>query len=249
MDFDRPPLNQMEWCSSKEYQWIFKSARLDLSPSIIKNRHWLLAISLKNPLFSNQWISSALQTAKSFGGNVSVTLVDEPYVFTMAAISCTDNALSENMNKLSKIRAEQLTRIKRLINKSNIDANFILWQDMHDQTPKELIYELMDAFTVKKSKTRTLILKQVARALPSFIDNTNQEQLAEFFLHEAPVLINYYYKTSPGTIDIYPTQQAQFFWDLDIGILKNELPIASMLAHESQPHVYCYSARTSNIES
>ena len=70
--------------------------------------------------------------------------------------------------------------------------------------------------------------------------------LSKFFLDEAPVLVNYYYALAPGCIDVYPDKQAPFFWELDAGLLVNELPIASNLASKAKPHVYCCSAPITN---
>ena len=231
----------MEWCLDK-FCLTFQTARGTLSPGDIKNRRCFLAVSLKNPLFSNQWITSVLRSIAEHQGQVVVTLVDDPYVLTAAALSSSAEAYRTNMEKLNIQRSEQLRRIDRIIDHSGLDVEFLPWRDISEPTPHNLVSELEEAFYKKEGRVRTLVLRQVANALPQVKNIDEQMRLAEFFLSEAPVLLNYYYAISPGVIDIYPSPQAQFFWELDTGLLTDELPIASSLASDSPPHVYCYSA-------
>ena len=231
----------MEWCSGG-FCWTFQSVRSALLPDAIKDRQWLLAVSLRNPMFSNQWIKLAINAATAHRGQVVVTLVDDPYVSSVSALSTSEKIYCSNMVKLKRQRSEQLRRIEKIIKQSNVGVSFKFWKDLCASTPHELTIELTEAFIDNKSRVRELVLDQVAIAHPEIKELVQQTRLAKFFIDEAPVLINYYYAISPGTIDVYPGPQARFFWELDAGLLVNELPKASLLASAGLPHVYCHSS-------
>jgi hypothetical protein len=238
-------LNEMEWRSGG-FSWKFQSAQVELSPGIIKDRKWLLAVSLRNPMFSSRWIRAAINAAAEHRGHMIITLVDEPYVSSMSALSASLQDYNSNIVSLERQRTEQLLRLKRIAHETPVDVEFVLWQDLCKSTPIELSGEINAAFTDSASRVRELVLAQVAIAHREIIDPNIQTQLARFFLDEAPVLINYYYILSPGVIDVYPGPQAPFFWELDVGLLVKELPIASRLAFTRKPHVYCHSSSSAN---
>lgn len=233
-------INEMEWDSGFE-TWKIQSTRGSLLPSAIMERTWLIAISLRNPRFSNRWLRSAIRTAQRHRGRVVITLVDEPYASSIRALSVSRSKLKESLANLDRQKDQQLRRLELLVKHLYGDVQVITWERFCRATPDSLRTEIARGFVNQSSRVRRLVLSEVARVHPGVEDISTKLKLAQFFLEEAPVLINIYYAALPGVIDMYPGPQSRFFWDLDAGLLNNELPEASRLATSGPPHVYCCS--------
>jgi len=238
-------LSELDWVSAG-FRWCFQSCRLELTPGLIKNRNWLVAVSLRNPAFSNRWLKAVISAASLLEGCVTLTLVFEPYIASMDALSTSLSDYKENILKLEKQRREQWNRLNKLIRNVGCNVTLIAWQELCELISADLVDELDVAFKNPASRVRQLVQMQVALVHPQVEDIVVRDRLADFFLDEIPVLINYYYSIASGCVDVYPGPQAPFFWELDGGFLNDELPYASSLVRKAKPHVYCHSSRVAN---
>ena len=63
------------------------------------------------------------------------------------------------------------------------------------------------------------------------------KRFAEFFLCEVPVLLNTYY-CDGATLDIYPGQQPNFFWQIEMGMFEDELPEMTAMTRRGRSMLY-----------
>lgn len=241
MDSKQFNLNEFEIVSS-DITWKFQSSRELLNINSLKRRSWLIAISLRNPAFSNKWLRAAVGLSSMLDGETVITLVDEPYLVSISTLSVSSQTFEDNLNIYRKQSEEQWNRLHKKIQPYFDNVKLVIWQNLYNSTPDSLFNELKDAFKKNGSRVRYLVQIQVNKAHPHINDPETLEKLADFFLDEAPVLINYYYNKAPGCIDLYPKPQAPFFWELDKGNLSKELPCSTHLVKNNWPHVYCHSS-------
>lgn len=228
-------LYQVEW-ESDELSWCFQGHG-QISPSTIRRSIFLIAISLRNPAFSNEWISSVLRDIRYFGGHGVVCLVDTPYLSSIQAQAGTRKEFLENYQRLKTEREQHLQRVRQLVEPHASFTSLLDWNDLITITPKEYNLELLGAFAAN-GRTTALVLKQVTKVFPDEVDPEKLSQLARFFIEEVPVLVNLYYRLLDGCIDVYPGPQAEFFWALDNGLLHDELPVLSNIAKSGPRHRY-----------
>ena len=236
MKTDCSQLNHKLVWESDNTLWEFESIP-NFTASQIKKSVFLIAISLRNPSFSNAWLENVLTDIKHFGGSAIVSLVDTPYISSVHALSKSRSEMVTNLGRLKKEREQHLLRVRQSIADFEQFTTLIDWNDLIALTPKEYNAEIIQGFS-KSSKTQELVLRQVKKAFPEENSDETLKKLSKFFIEEVPVLCFLYYVLWPGCIDVYPGTQADFFWCLEKGELKEELPNLSKLAISNLPHLY-----------
>lgn len=228
--------SEIDWSGIKS-SWRFQRGRDAVAPTEIQGSNFLIAVSMRNPQFSNDWIEEALECIQAWRGKALLTLVDLPYLASIEVLSATPTEKTESLRIYERQRLEQATRLSRISTQHEDVCDYWSWSTLLSITPSALLPELEQAFFTKK-KVYSLVIDQVKRVFDNVEDLTTLEGLAKFFLHEVPTLIHIYYSLVPGCIDIYPGQQADFFWELDRQNLSDELPMASRLAMAGPSHTY-----------
>ena len=201
------------------------------------HREFLVAVSLRNPLFSNQWLRGTFEDIAYLNGSIYLCLVDEPY-FERAKESSDEAGLGRQLALLHRQCEEQERRLKRVATAFRDRVSIFRWTDLEKLVPRVLFAELEAAFFSRKT-VHTALVDQVKRALPDGSPPEELEHASVFLLKEFPVLIyTYYNKPANGLIDVYPGAQAPFFWWLERGLFVDELPHATKLAQAGPPLVY-----------
>lgn len=221
-------INETECC-----QWRVISKRSIAELLNFKEYDMFLAVSLKNKSFSSRWLEAAFQDFGAFDANVTVTLVDVPY-FENARNSFQGEILKREILKLEAIKQENESRILSLIPKFPCKSRFIAWELLEQQTDSRIKNELNSAYS-KKGKVYDLLRGQTQKVVRNNMCFPSHDS---FLLSEIPVLIDIYYNKFTDSIDVYPGEQFSFFWELESGKLKDELPLMTAMALDSKGHIY-----------
>jgi hypothetical protein len=230
------PDNEAFWLHG-ETEWRFFRAREGQRPIDFRSSEFLICVSLKNPRFSNAWLTEALAGSSDLGRQTVVTLVDSPYFETLGPVDMTLMERQRRLGRLARQRDEQLARIQRLTDDFGRSCVFRPWSSFQDQTAQPLKEELYAAFGGGGRVTR-LISEQVRSVMDMLLDDPEVQHFARFLLEEIPVLVTIYYRVMNGCVDVYPGEQAPFFWALDRGELADELPLMTAMAIAGAPHTY-----------
>lgn len=203
-------------------QWRF-TARRELFPSDLGRRDFLVAVSLRNPRFSNAWLGAVGGSVGRWGGRLHVCLVDEPY-FEQAAASVA-RAAANHLRALAQQRAEQRSRLARFA-RANL-CRLFEWEELRARTPLPLFHEVEAAFAARGRFWRAVMEQTRSKSVQ---DASGRLADCIFLRREVPVLVNVYHRLLRGTIDVYPGPQAALFWKLEAGHFRRELPICTALA-------------------
>lgn len=220
-----------------ETEWHFFRAREDHRTIDFRSSDFLIGVSLKNPRFSNAWLTEALSGAEELGKRTVVTLVDSPYFETLGPRDFGLSERRERLLRLGRQRDEQLARIQKLIADFRATCLFKPWSEFQAATPLQLKEELNAAYG-SGGRVTELISAQVRSVMDMFLDDDEVRHFARFLLEEIPVLVTIYYELMDRCVDVYPGEQAPFFWALDKGELESELPEMTKMALKGPPHTY-----------
>jgi hypothetical protein len=227
---------EMQW-SGPQSDWVIERRRALIGPTDLNESTFLIAVSMRNPQFSNRWMQETIGCVKAWGGKAVLTLVDLPYLASIDVLSRNPKAKHRALLAYEQQRSEQVGRIQRIASDDPETCEFHSWDTLQALTPRLLQPEVVDAFFTRKS-VHALVMKQVRRVFDDIADQSTLERLAMFFLQEVPILAFLYYTFYGHVVDLYPGPQADFFWELDGGLLQNELPSLSRLALQGAPHTY-----------
>jgi len=229
--------------SKSQRFWLFSSTDKDIQLECLAGLQWTLFLSLKNPAFSNAWLADGLSLCHQFSGLMKLFVVDSPHFKILPIISSLnrDVDIDRLQANLIQHRDEQIQRLERLASKNIAFTTLASWDSYASIAPTYIANEVVHAFRHPGSRVHRLVMHQVKKAHSEIVDFALLAQLSQFFLDELPVLIASYYSSAAHIIDIYPKNQAPFFWALEAGMLSAELPKTYTYIKQSKPRVYCYS--------
>ncbi len=227
---------KIQW-SNEWVRWQFERQRSSIGVTEITGSDFLIAVSMRNPKFSNDWLDEVLAGIRRWRGRALITLVDVPYLASIEVLSTDDRSKREALRIYERQRSEQATRLERIAAQNEDISDYISWDTLLSLSSVELATELHAAFR-RRGLVYGLVLGQVRRLFVDLEDEARLENLAQFFLLEVPTLLHLYYQLAEGCIDVYPGDQASFFWELDCGRLVDELPTASQVVARARPHTY-----------
>jgi hypothetical protein len=189
----------------------------------LASRRGLLAISIKNPRFSNALISSFARICCDNMAQGLVTVVDRPYELNLRAAGRGPAWEHAEIEKLRRIAAETRIRVTRMLAKERASRIELLdWNTLEEVTPAWLTDEIHAGWN-----RRGIFYADVLAQTQTVIPETEQpllERYAEFMIDELPVLLYLYYFGCEQVVDFYPGPQPLLFWKLEAGVYAEELP-------------------------
>lgn len=225
-------LSHIEW-TSRKCIWSICRRNEIFSIDEITGRNFLIAISLRSPKFSNYWLSSILDDIfQEFHGQALICLVDFPYHEKISNLCDQCSDLEIKLLNLKNQRDQQLRRIDKLIKKFDSVIPVFNFNDLLNLVPVSLFDEIEKAY-ILKNKVYESINSQVYLSVKDLKNISQVENESIFLRKELPVLVYIYYKFLNTHIDVYPGPQSHFFWNLEEGFFKDELPISSEMAATS----------------
>jgi hypothetical protein len=243
MSDDRQALTRFAWSSRCE--WQVMSLSKDLSWSDLRDAKFLIAVSLRNPKFSNHWLKAVVEDALELGGTVKVCLVDTPY-FERVKYSSQERV--QQLQKLTSLFNESVQQEQRLTKVLSVYAarvEVFRWVDVERSVPTELFDELRSAFG-QRQRVYAALSQQVR--LSTRLETAEEvEEASIFLLREFPVLAFMYYALFPNTIDVYPGPQSDFFWELESHTYAEEMPLMTRLAAEAPASVYAHATEHADV--
>jgi hypothetical protein len=202
------------------------------------DRNGLLAVSVKNPRFSNRLVAAFIAFCQHTLGGGVITVVDAPYARNLAAAGLGDAWVQRELGKLRSLADDACSRIRRQLRAAAATRIHLLeWQDFAGRTPEWLVQEVRQAWERRGSFHRA-VLAQTCRAIPGLEPGPRAERHAEFVLEELPPLLNWYYPAEGGCVDVYPGAQPVLFWQIESGIHEGELPRTSARARSGRGLIY-----------
>ncbi len=203
-------------------------------------------VSLKNQSFTKDLILWFVDLCDTFSATGLICIVDEPYLFNLKAEQGLDRLPKSDISKLKRISWEIKRKAQKAIRtKRSKRVSVVSWQQMSNVTPEWMKTEVTTAFDARGRFYRQ-VLEQVALARGSHQPVERLAQYAGFFLCEVPVLIHAYYSDPRGLVDVYPGDNADVLWRIEMGELQEELPRTTAFALAGSKLVYL-NVSTDNI--
>lgn len=207
-------------------------------PERWSDRSGLLAVSVKNPRFSNQLVAAFIAFCERTLRDGAITVVDAPYQRNLLAAGLSDAWMRRERAKLQRIADETRSRIGRQLRAAAATRIRLLdWEDFAGRTPEWLVQEVRQAWERRGSFHRE-VLAQACRAIPGLEPGPRAEGHAEFLLEELPPLLHGYYPPEGGCVDVYPGAQAALFWQIESGAHAGELPRLAARVRSSRGLIY-----------
>ncbi len=201
-------------------------------------RSGLLAVSIKNPRFSNRLVTAFIALCQHTLESGVITVVDAPYERNLLAAGLGDEWLRRERVTLRRIADETRSRIERRLRAAAATRVRLLdWQDFAGQTPEWVAQEVRQAWE-RRGGFHRAVLAQTFRAIPGLEPGPRAECHAEFVLEELPALLNWYYTAEHGCVDVYPGAQPELFWQIEAGAHADELPRLSARVRAGRSLVY-----------
>jgi hypothetical protein len=202
----------------------------------LAGRHAWIFISIKNRKFNRPYVDWFIRMCDENGLNGHICRVDDPYKFNRMAELGVDILPEGEAEKIERLSNDIGRMVQKALNGSRTEnVDMILWRDVARDTPSKYHDEIRAAF-----KKDGLVRKALSNHVRSVKDIETQEQLnrfVEFFLNEVPILFHAYYQ-SGGTLDIYPGSQPDFFWQVEMGVFEDELPLLTALTRQGRTMTY-----------
>jgi hypothetical protein len=187
------------------------------------SRRGLLAVSIKNPRFSNALISAFARECSDRLAHGLVTIVDRPYERNLRAAGRGSAWEHAEIEKLGRISAETRVRVIRTLAKEGAGQIQLLgWDALAEMTPSWLVDEIRAGWN-RRGIFYADVLAQTRAVIPA-AEQPVLERYAEFILEELPVLLHLYYFGREQLVDFYPGPQSMLFWKLESGTYAEELP-------------------------
>ncbi len=236
-------LTSFTWDSGRCH-WLVMSRSHHLSVGNLQDASFLIAVSLRNPRFSNRWLRAVIDDALEIGEKVRICLVDTPYFERVTYGSQETSLQVQKLTSLYKETSQKEQQISNVLSSyPSQSVDVFRWRDVERVVPVTLFDELHAAF-VQRQRIYDFLCEQVR--IGTKLETVPEiEEASIFLLREVPVLAFLYYSLFPGTIDVYPGDQADFFWQLEAGLLEQEAPLMTRLAQGAPPSVY---ANVSHID-
>lgn len=196
---------------------------------------WIF-ISIKNRGFNRSYIDRFIDLCERNGVNGFICPVDDPYLYNaMAELRCDDLPLCE-IEKIDRLSSDISRMAQKAINgKCSKQVRLVKWRDVEADTPTVYREELTAAFRAG-GRIRDVLYDHVS-SVKTIETEEDFERYAEFFLCEVPVLMHAYYRNGP-TLDIYPGPQPKFFWQIEMGDFRRELPRLTALTRGGRAMLY-----------
>ncbi len=187
------------------------------------SRKGLLAISIKNPNFSNALICLFARLCGERLAQGLVTIVDRPYERNIRAAGLSLSWEDVQIKKLRGIAAETRVRVIRMLAKEGTNRiQMVGWDALTEMTPAWLVDEIRAGWD-RRGIFYEDVLAQTRAVIPH-AERPVLERYAEFVLDELPVLLHLYYFGCEQLVDFYPGPQSMLFWRLESGAYAEELP-------------------------
>lgn len=190
----------------------------------LRTRTGLLAISVKNPRFSNALIAAFCRACRERFAAGAVTVVDKPYERNVAAGRGTPDRQRQEIDTLRRVATEARVRVGRIVARHGGGAVSIEpWDALAAETPEWLIRGIRAAWG-RRGRFHADVLAQSRAILPHAPAPVALERYAEFLLEELPVLLHRYYFRPDEVVDVYPGPQPAVFWRIEAGAYADEMP-------------------------
>lgn len=229
-------LEETIW-SNEDTCWTFSSLEKQNYSNLLSNQSFLIAVSMKNKAFSNEWLESVISVIKNHNGTAIITLVDTPYLHGLLRGKTYGEKLTRGLADLDKIRSENQLRLQRLADQYPKIVTFIEWSNFARVTPDSIKAEFIYAFK-EEQRVFELVGEQLCNTIGRILSKEEIDANSGFFTEEVPVLLNLYYSSLKGYLDVYPGPQANLFWEVEAGLLEDELPLITHLAKNAPSLVY-----------
>jgi hypothetical protein len=168
----------------------------------------------------------------------TICVVDEPYLFNLKAKLGCDVLPRSEVAKLKQIAWEIRRKAQKAIRaRRSTRVSLRSWQQLSRATPGWMKAEVTNAFE-KRGKFYRQVLAQVKLAKGNHHPIKRLEQYAGFFLCEVPVLIYAYYAAAQGLVDVYPGENAEVLWRIELGEFRDELPRTTAFALAGPKLIY-----------
>ena len=202
----------------------------------ISERCSYLFVSIKNRQFTRNYIDWFIEMSCKAGNEAVICPVDEPYHFNRMAELGIARLPIDEAQRIQKLAADVSRMAQKAINKSMNDRlRLVPWSEFSDRTPSRFKREVQTAFDSEGLFQQTII-DHVA-SVKGDLDKAVLRAYAEFFLCEIPVLASALY-SKRGSLDVYPGDQADLFWQLELGDFEEELPELTAHVQSGEPLLY-----------
>jgi hypothetical protein len=228
-------LRILEWQGKRTF-WRVSSHENLISLENLRAQKFLIAVSLRNPRFSNAWIRAAATEIVDLSGKIWMCLVDDPYFERVKGSG--ERNLTDKLATLAEERRAHQRRLEEIASRfPEGTVSLFSWEDVQSSVPLELKEEFHHSFT-DDSNVRDSILRQVKITRGENLSDEEMAKSSIFLLAEFPVLTYIYYSYLPLAIDVYPGPQADFFWQLERGRFQETLPLATSMAQGGRGLTY-----------
>lgn len=207
--------------------------------SDLRARIGLLAISARNPRFSNALVEAFCRTARERLAGGLVTVVDRPYERNIAAGCGTSEEQLQEIEILRRVATETLVRVGRIIAKAGGAISIKPWDELAAETPGWLTQSIRTAWE-KRGRFYADVLAQTGTVIPTKPAPDALERYAEFLLEELPVLLHCYYFRPEEVVDVYPGPQPVLFWRIEAGAYADEMPVLAHRLRQRAGVVYAH---------
>ncbi len=202
----------------------------------ITERRSFLFISIKNRQFTKNYVNWFAEMSHEIGNEGIICPVDEPYYYNRMAELRTSHLPDSEFERIHKLAADVSRMAQKAINRSgNNRLRLTSWSEFSDQTPQKFKQEVQTAFDCNGPFQRAII-EHVA-SVKGDLDITALRSYAKFFLCEIPVLAAALYGSQPS-LDVYPGDQADLFWQIELGDFEEELPELTTYIRSGEPLLY-----------
>ncbi|WP_415910043.1 hypothetical protein [Oleiharenicola sp. Vm1] len=164
---------------------------------------------------------------KQLGMELTVCIVDEPYIYNILATSNTLDDFTSAVTGLNKISREAQSMVSSALSSTKVVASLVNWRSLAASIDPDLKFECERAFYTDK-KFREFVWTEVKRAIPPSARTGDINRFCAFFIQEVPVLADVLF--TKRAIDFYPGPGTDLFFMLQKGIFSEALPKLSQLA-------------------
>ncbi len=198
--------------------------------SLHESKAFGVGYSSRNKNFSKSWFSNIRRLAEDYNKPLQVTIVDIPYAYNDASLQQLSTPTAGMLEKNIKIGDEREAMVYRVFAQS--DPEFLRiqrWPDFDSrQNVKSFRKELKSAF-----ETSPLFRSEILGYVSEWggINSQDAQELSASFIIEELAVFCWIYYVQEVSVDLYPGKMFPFFWDLETGYWKRDLPNLSSVAN------------------
>lgn len=207
--------------------------------SDLRARTGLLAISVKNPRFSNALIAAFCRASRECLAGGVVTVVDRPYERNIAAGYRTLEEQRREIGTLRRVATETRARVGRIVAEHGNYVSIEPWDALAAETPEWLTRSIRAAWE-RRGRFYADVLAQSGTVFPTKLPPDALESYAEFLIEELPVLLHRYYFRPEEVVDVYPGPQPALFWRIEDGAYADEMPVLAHRLRQRSGLVYAH---------